>query len=143
MTTKRVVPQGKHGASGYQPPYNCRCLECRAGHAERQRNRRTMGSGSGKTVAALTRAAPSGETERAVLAEVEMMDSPPRRADVLACRNLARILDNPKLTGLHPKVTAEFVRALYVMHPRPQKRKAKRRLAAVQKMTTTNGRTTT
>ncbi|OAN34296.1 hypothetical protein A4X20_26990 [Mycolicibacterium iranicum] len=81
-----------------------------------------------------------GETERAVLAEVEMMTSAPRTADVLACRNLARILDNPKMVAHHARATKEFVSALYVMHPKPQKRKAKRRLAAVQEMTT--GRTT-
>lgn len=142
MATKRVVPQSKHGASGYQPPYNCRCLECRSGHAERQRNRRATGSGSRAAVANLARARRMGATERAVIAEVEQMSTAPAAVDVLAARNLARILDNEKLVNMWPRATAEFVKAMYTVHPKPEATKRRKgRLAAVRKIT--NERTTT
>src|SRR5688500_10921322 len=131
MVTKRPVRQ--HGSTGYQ--YGCRCLECKAGHAERIHNRQSIGTGSRKGVDNLAEPRAMGDTERAVLAEVETMTSAPNDVDVLAVRKLAKILDNPKLTAMHPRTTAEFVRALYVMHPKPEKRRTKGRLVAVRKIT--------
>lgn len=142
MTTKRPVPQHLHGATGYA--YGCRCLECKAGHSERFRAQRTLGSGSKKTIAKLARPKPLGDIERAVIAEVELMARPPAEVDVLAARNLAAILDEPLLVSRHARVTAQLVTTLKTMHgddKRTAKRRNPRRLATVQRMTT--GRTTT
>jgi hypothetical protein len=156
-----------HGLKGARKPWYCDCDVCKAAINEynrgrraarkqqqvakdelsakreqrRQTNRANRNSGkateSGDSVPAS-----AGKMERAVIAECAELEKARQRPTLVeAARNLAKIVDNPKLSSIHTSTTKQLMAILSDLHGDTEakkatgKRKSGGRLATVGNLT--------
>jgi len=160
-----------HGLRGSRKPYNCVCSKCRTAQRKynrekqaeyRQRDqqakdelaakRATRKTGistkgiraeAAKRSAAATESGDSvGRMERAVIAECAELEKARQRPTLVeAAKNLAKIVDNPKLSSIHTSTTKQLMAILSDLHGDTDakkatgKRKSGGRLATVGNLT--------
>lgn len=143
-----------HGLRGYRKPYHCRCDVCKAANAAEARrvraNRRNAENSdelsrkraARRTVTADTVSNVVGPMEKAVIAECEGLERAKIRPTlVVAARNLAKIVDTPKMSSIHTSTTKQIMAILADLHGDSAKakstgrRKSGGRLATVGNLT--------
>jgi hypothetical protein len=153
-----------HGLKGYRTPWNCRCDVCKAANTEYNRGRRkarqqakdelaekreqrkqtlTRNRNSGKaTESGDSDPTGMGRMERAVVKECAELEKAGKRPTLVeAARNLAKIVDNPKLSSIHTSTTKQLMAILSDLHGDTEakkatgKRKSGGRLATVGNLT--------
>lgn len=155
-----------HGLRGYRTPWNCRCDVCKAANTEYNRGRReakrqaqdelAAKREAKKTTLRLNRQGKSGKAtesgdsdptgagrmERAVIAECASLQKAKDRPTLVeSARNLAKIVDNPKLSSIHTSTTKQLLAILADLHGDTEakkatgKRKSGGRLATVGSLT--------
>lgn len=156
-----------HGLRGSRAPYNCVCSKCRtaqrkynreksAEYRQREREKRQTKDELAakrqqrtttrvKRSAAVTESSDSdgvGRMERAVIAECEGLEKAGKRPTLVeAARNLAKIIDTPKLSSIHTSTTKQLMAILSDLHGESEakkatgKRKSGGRLATVGNLT--------
>lgn len=136
-----------HGLRGYRRPWNCRCDVCKAANTEYNRDRRavkqqekdelaekrsarnaklTANLRSGKATES-DDSVPSaaGRMERAVIKECAELEKGRKRPTLVeAARNLAKIVDNPKLSSIHTSTTKQLMAILSDLHGESEAKKA-------------------
>jgi hypothetical protein len=137
---KREILEGiTHGRSGYLR--GCGCDVCRKANSEYSAKRRAekgrsdnvvqMGSSTRKPVGrppkkrTESRDSVPGDMERAVISECAELPRATERPTLLsAARNMAKILDNPELKGLHNATTKQLMAILKDLHGDDDRAKA-------------------
>lgn len=138
-----------HGRAGYQR--GCGCDVCRTANAEYQAGLRQRKGREGPkkiaTVTAIRKRSESkdsdpGMMERAVIEECDGLERATSRPTlVVAARNLAKIVDNPDMSGIHTATTKQIMAILTDLHGDEDKskstgrRKSGGRLATVGALT--------
>jgi hypothetical protein len=137
-----------HGLKGARKPYYCDCQICKDAINEYNRSRRAIRKTQvrqdelaarrdrkiGKTRAAI-RAKQSeskdsvsnriGPMEKAIIAECENLPRAVERPTlVAAARNLAKVVDNPKMASIHTSTTKQLMAILADLHGDTAKAKA-------------------
>lgn len=143
-----------HGLKGYRAPYCCTCDVCRAANAQYSRDKRAeyaaakrdelatkrearYAKSQGKertairqrqaaaTVSGGTVPKSAGPMERAVIEECEGLERAKIRPTlVIAARNLAKIVDTPKMSSIHTSTTKQIMAILADLHGDTAKAKA-------------------
>jgi hypothetical protein len=156
-----------HGLKGSRAPYNCVCSKCRtaqrkynrekaAEYRQREREakeakdelaakRQQRTTARTKRSAAATESRDSdkpGKMERAVIEECAELEKARQRPTLVeAAKNLAKIVDNPKLSSIHTSTTKQLMAILSDLHGDTEakkatgKRKSGGRLATVGNLT--------
>lgn len=136
-----------HGLRGYRAPYNHRCEVCRAGWAKyvaerRSARKNTLGRDkaaswdelkakrAARNSSAATESDVSvpnvvGAMEKAIIEEcADLPRAKERPTLVVAARNLAKVVDNPKLSSIHTSTTKQIMALLADLHGDDDKAKA-------------------
>lgn len=138
-----------HGREGYRK--GCGCDVCRTAEISYQNKRRRQRGRSPANVIPMKRAGETngspkrrntiGPMERAVVSECEGLERAEERPTLVAAAcNLAKIVDNPELKGLHTSTVKQIMSILTDLHGEDKKaagsrRKSGGRLATVRRMT--------
>lgn len=151
MAERKTLKGIKHGRSGYQR--GCGCAVCRGAESSYQAGRRAVrgrtdgnviqmpGKRSESSDSVVKRRSGVGDMERAVVEECEGLERAKDRPTlVVAARNLAKIVDNPELKGLHTSTTKQIMGILADLHgdsddKRKSRKKSGGRLATVGNLT--------
>lgn len=147
---ERPILKGiKHGHGGYVA--GCGCDVCRKAASDYQAKRRAERGRTDSNVISMkngntTESSDSvkrrlviGPMEQAVIDEYELLDAECKRPTVLvAAREVARIVDDPKLQGMHIQATKQVMSMMESLRPKEteaKKRKSGGRLATVGNLT--------
>jgi hypothetical protein len=147
-----------HGLKGYRLPYNCRCDVCKAANTEYMRGKRAEYAKRDDELSARREArkvtrrtarrtessdsVAMGAMEKAVIEETDKLErAKDRPTQVVAARNLAKIVDNPKLSSIHTSTTKQIMAIMADLRgdmeekKRTGRRKSGSRLATVGQLT--------
>lgn len=139
-----------HGLRGYRKPYNHRCDVCRAANTKYNAEQRAKRAAKREDELAVKRAARNGkppaistkgireaaarrseskdsvgDMERAVIEECAKLERAKERPTlVVAARNLAKIVDTPKMSSIHTSTTKQIMSILADLHGDTAKAKA-------------------